>query len=60
MKAAQKRPVGAEVHPLGWGKHRIRLYAVRTRRGVTPATPAPKGEKSAVQRETRHAKSAPQ
>ncbi len=29
----------------GWGKHRVRLYAVRTRRGTAPAPPAPKGEK---------------
>ena len=45
MRAAQKRPVGAEAHPFGWGKHRVRLYAARTRRGYAPAPPAPKGEK---------------
>ena len=30
---------------LGWGKHSIRLYAGRIRRGKAPAPPAPKGEK---------------
>ena len=45
MRAAQKRPVGVEAHPFGWGKHRVRLYAARTRRGYAPAPPAPKGEK---------------
>ena len=59
-QSKQKRPVGAEVHPFGWGKHRVRLYTARTCRGYAPAPPAPKGEKSAVQREARHAKSAPQ
>ena len=39
----QRRPVGADAHPLGWGKHSVRLYAVRTRRGPAPAPPAPKG-----------------
>jgi len=42
-RAPQKRPVGAEAHPVGWGKHRVRLYAVRTRWGAAPAPPAPKG-----------------
>ena len=31
--------------PFWWGKHRVRLYAARTRRGYAPAPPAPKGEK---------------
>ena len=44
--AAQRRPVGAEKPTLGWGKHSVRLYAVRTRRGEAPAPPSPlKGEK---------------
>ena len=30
---------------LGWGKHSVRLYAGRIRRGKAPAPPAPKGEK---------------
>ena len=45
VRATQKRSDGAEAHPLGWGKHRVRLYAARTRRGVAPAPPAPEGEK---------------
>ena len=45
MRAAQKRSVGAEAHLFGWGKHRVRLYVVRTCQGVAPAPPAPKGEK---------------
>ena len=48
----QKRPVGVEAHPFGWGKHRVRLYAARTRRGAAPAPPAPKGEKSAISKAT--------
>lgn len=40
----QRRPVGAEAHPFGWGKHSVRLYAARTHRGAAPAPPAPKGE----------------
>ena len=43
LKAAQRLPGGAEAHPLGWGKHRVRLYAVRTRRGYAPAPPTPEG-----------------
>lgn len=43
LKPAQRRPVGAEAHPFGWGKHRVRLYAVRTRRGYAPAPPPPEG-----------------
>ena len=30
----------------GWGKHSVRLYAGRIRRGRAPAPPAPKGERS--------------
>ena len=45
VRATQKRSDGVEAHPFGWGKHRVRLYAVRTRRGAAPAPPAPKGEK---------------
>ena len=57
----QRRPVGADAHPLGWGKHSVRLYAVRTRRGEAPAFPLPlKGCESAIQRGTPHAEFAPQ
>ena len=45
MRAAQKRPVGVEAHLFGWGKHRVRLYAARTRRGVAPAPRPLRGEK---------------
>ena len=45
VRATQKRSVGANAHPFGWGKHRVRLYAARTRRGAAPTPPAPKGEK---------------
>ncbi len=38
--------MGNGLPTLRWGKHRVRLYAVRTRRGKAPAPPAPKGEKS--------------
>ena len=31
----------AELVPTRWGKHRVRLYAARTRRGAAPAPPAP-------------------
>lgn len=30
---------------LGWGKHSVRLYAGRIRRGKAPAPPTPEGEK---------------
>ena len=39
----QRRPVGADAHPFGWGKHRVRLYAARIRRGAAPAPLPPKG-----------------
>ena len=42
-RVPQRRPVGADAHPFGCGKHRVRLYAVRTRRGAAPVPPAPKG-----------------
>ena len=42
-RVTQRRPVGADAHPFGWGKHRVRLYAVRIRQGAAPAPPAPKG-----------------
>ena len=40
-RVPQRRPVGADAHPIGWGKHRVRLYAVRTRRGQSPGAPCP-------------------
>ena len=42
-RTPQRRLVRADAHPFGWGKHRVRLYAVRTRRDAAPTPPAPKG-----------------
>lgn len=38
-------PRRGEIPTFRWGKHSVRLYAGRTRRGKAPAPPAPKGEK---------------
>ena len=38
-------PRRGKVPTFRWGKHSVRLYAGRTRRGKAPAPPAPKGEK---------------
>lgn len=41
VRATQKRSVGANAHPFGWGKHRVRLYAVPHSPGRSPCTPCP-------------------
>ena len=38
-------PRRGKVPTLRWGKHSVRLYAGRTRRGKAPAPPAPRGRK---------------
>ena len=50
-RSGQKCPVGAKFPPFGGGKHSVRLYAGRTRRGKAPAPPSPQGgERSLMQR----------
>ena len=44
-------PRRGEIPTLRWGKHSVRLYAGRTRRGKAPAPPSPQGgERSLMQR----------
>ena len=44
-------PRRGKVPTLRWGKHSVRLYAGRTRRGKAPAPPSPQGgERSLMQR----------
>ena len=38
-------PRRGEIPTFRWGKHSVRLYAGRTRRGKAPAPPAPRGRK---------------
>ena len=58
--ALQKRPVGAEAPLLG-GASIASSYTLPALVGALPRLPLPlKGRKSAVQKEARHAKSAPQ
>ena len=46
LRSSNLRMAAKALFPtLGWGKHSVRLYAGRIRRGKAPAPPAPEGEK---------------